>query len=294
MSTQAISAACPFESNYADILGDAMHYYDEGHGDPVLFLHGNPTSAYLWRNVIPHVAPWARCIAVDLIGMGRSGKPDIDYRFVDHARYLQGFIETLGLENITLCVHDWGSALGFDYAYRHQNKFKAIAFMEALTRAPRWKEQSLITRFMFSRLRHPVKGKKMIVDKNFFVEKALPAMSARKLTLEEMNRYREPYVEPSARKPVMVWPREIPFDGDPPDTYARIAAYEKWLPSSTIPKLMFHVKPGLIIPPKEVEAIQSSFANLESIYLGKGKHYTPEEYPHQIGTQLAEWLKSIP
>ncbi len=293
MSDHSISADFPFESHFADVLGSPMHYVDEGEGDPILFLHGNPTSSYLWRNVIPHVQSVARCIALDLVGMGRSGKPDIDYRFVDHARYLEAFIEALELRNITLCLHDWGSALGFDYSFRHQDNVKAIAFMEAITRAPSWKEQTFMTRFLFKRLRHPVKGRKMIVDKNFFVEKALPMMSARKLSEAEMDRYREPFREPSDRKPVLVWPREIPFDGDPPDTYARISAYEAWLPQSRLPKLMFHVKPGLIIPMKEADKLKAGFENIETVFLGKGRHFTPEEHPREIGTHLAQWYRNL-
>ncbi len=202
-----------------------MHYIEQGRGEPILFLHGNPTWSYLWRNVIPHVSPLGRCIAPDLIGMGRSDKPDIDYRFVKHAEYVEGFIAALGLRNITLVIHDWGSALGFDHSFRHEGSVRAIAFMEAIIRPSTWREQTLITRWMFRRFRHAVKGRRMIIDRNFFVERMLPMMAGRRLSEEEMEYYRAPYKDPASRKPLFIWPNQIPFDGDPPDTHERIAGY---------------------------------------------------------------------
>jgi haloalkane dehalogenase len=163
-----ISTEFPYESRYVDVLGSEMHYVEQGEGDPILFLHGNPTSSYLWRNIIPHASPHGRAIAVDLIGMGRSAKPDLDYRFVDHARYLDAFIEALGLTNITLVIHDWGSGLGFHYATRHPNKIKAVAFMEAIVRPSNWADANRVERALFKRMRHPDKGDRMNIDNNFF------------------------------------------------------------------------------------------------------------------------------
>ena len=147
-----ISSAFPYQSRFVEVLGSRMHYVEEGVGAPMLFLHGNPTWSYLWRNVIPHVSPHARCIAPDLIGMGHSDKPAIEYRLVDHIRYLEGFIDALALRDLTLVVHDWGSALGFDYAFRHQERVRAIAFMEAITRPSTWREQTLVARWLFRAL----------------------------------------------------------------------------------------------------------------------------------------------
>ncbi len=280
-------------SHFVEVEGSPMHYVEVGSGDPVLFLHGNPTSSYLWRNILPRVSDQGRCIALDLIGMGRSDKPDIEYRFVDHARYVEGFIETLGLANLTLVIHDWGAGLGLDYACHHPSNIRAIALMEGIYRPVSWKEQPLFLRWMFRRLRHPVKGRRMIVEKNFFVEKMLPMMIVRKLTAEEMAQYREPFLEPKSRRPVQVWPREIPFDGDPPDVHARIAEASRWLRGSTIPKLLLWVKPGVIIKKRDVEWWRREVPNLEDIYLGKGKHFLQEDHPGAIGDAIAKWLARV-
>src|SRR5918996_4699424 len=190
---QNISAEFPFESKYVEVLDSKMHYIDEGEGDPILFIHGNPTSSYLWRNIIPYVEPYGRAIAVDLMGMGKSDKPDIDYRFVDHAKYLEAFIEKLGLKNITLVVHDWGSALGFNYAMRHEDNVKGIAFMEAILRPLRYDEfPDDDVKKIVQTYRTPEAGYDLIVNKNFFIEQLIPSMILRKLTEEEMNQYREP------------------------------------------------------------------------------------------------------
>ena len=210
---QEISAAFPFQSKLVEVLGSRMHYVEEGSGDPVLFLHGNPTSSYLWRNVIPHVSALGRCIAPDLIGMGKSDKPDIVYGFFDHSRYVEGFIEALGLRNITFVIHDWGSALGFHYARRHEGNVKGIAFMEAIVRPITWDEWPDQARQMFQAFRTPGVGEQMIMDNNMFVEAVLPGAILRKLSQEEMDRYREPYPTRESRKPTWRWPNEIPNRG---------------------------------------------------------------------------------
>ncbi len=280
-------------SRFAEVEGSRMHYLELGRGDSILFLHGNPTSSYLWRNILPRVSQQGRCIALDLIGMGKSDKPDIDYRFFDHARYVEGFIEALGLTDITLVVHDWGAGVGLDYACRHASNVRAIAFMEGVYRPVRWKDQPLMFRLVFPRLRHPVKGRKMIVDKNFFVEKMLPMMVKRKLTAEEMDHYREPYLAPESRRPLQMWPREIPFDGDPPDVFERIDAVANWLRASDIPKLLLWVKPGGIFKKKDLEWWRREVSNLEDVYLGKGKHYIQEDHPVDIGEAVVGWLARI-
>lgn len=290
----SISAVFPFESHFIEVHGSKMHYIDEGEGDTILFLHGNPTSSYLWRNVIPHLVNYGRCIAVDLIGMGKSDQPDLDYRFVTHAHYLDNFIEQLDLQNITLVIHDWGSALGFYYAMRHEDNVKGIAFMEAITRPTKWKDTPLMLRLLFKRLRHPQKGWKMIAKNNFFVKRMLPMMINRKLTAAEKAVYAAPYPNEQSRKPVAIWPREIPFDGQPDDVHQIVAAYHAWLKASPLPKLLLWVKPGAIIAGEQMaNQIQREFPNTNAVFLGKGRHYVQEDHPHKIGQAVADWYQQL-
>ncbi len=294
MAAEAISADFPFESHYLDVFGSRMHYIDEGEGDPILFLHGNPTSSYLWRNIIPHLTQYGRCLAVDLIGMGKSDKPDVDYRFATHSRYLETFIEQLNLKNVTLVLHDWGSGLGFHYARRHEDNVKGLAFMEAITQPARWKDAPLLMRLIFKRFRHPQKGWKMIAKKNFFVKRMLPMMISRKLTPAEKTAYAAPYPDEQSRKPVAVWPLEIPFDGQPADVHRIVTAYNAWLRTTDLPKLLLWVKPGaLIAGEKAARQIQREFPHTESVFVGKGRHYIQEDHPHEIGQAIAAWYQKL-
>jgi haloalkane dehalogenase len=215
VTDKPISAEFPFASKFVEVEGSRMHYVEEGSGDPVLFLHGNPTSSYLWRNIIPYAARVGRAVAPDLIGMGRSDKPDIDYSFFDHVRYVDGFIDALDLRDITFVVHDWGSALGFHYARRHERNVKGIAFMEAILRPYTWNDWPEQARGLFQAFRTPETGWDLIANRNVFVEDVLPGSVVRKLTDEEMDRYRAPFPTPESRKPVWRWPNEIPVDGQP-------------------------------------------------------------------------------
>lgn len=286
---QEISAAFPYESKYVDVHGSKMHYVEEGSGDPLLFLHGNPTSSYLWRNIIPHVSPIGRCIALDLIGMGKSDKPDIEYRFVDHAKYVDGFIEVLGLKNITLVIHDWGSALGFHYARRNESNVKAIAFMEAIVRPLTWAEWPEQAKGMFQAFRTPGMGEQMIMDNNMFVEATLPGAILRKLSDEEMNRYREPYPDRESRRPLWRWPNEIPIDGEPADVHEIVQAYSEWLGTSPLPKLLLHAQPGAIMR-NLLGWCEDNIANLKSVDVGAGVHFLQEDTPHEIGEAIRKWL----
>lgn len=284
-----------YESQYVEVLGSKMHYVEKGEGEPILFLHGNPTSSYLWRNIIPYAAEHGRAIAVDLIGMGRSDKPDIDYRFVDHAAYVDGFIEEMGLENITLVIHDWGSGLGFHYAHRHPDNIRGIAFMEAILRPTKWSDANLVERFLFKRMRDPVKGDRMNIDKNFFVKRLLPMMTSRKLTQTERDAYGEPFIDPPSRKPVAVWPREIPFEGEGPEDVHRIVSdYWAWLQETDIPKLMLVAKPGAIIKGNVADELEAALPAVERVNIGKGKHYVQEDQPEAIGQALDDWLGRLP
>nr|6Y9G_A Chain A, Ancestral haloalkane dehalogenase AncHLD5 [synthetic construct]6Y9G_B Chain B, Ancestral haloalkane dehalogenase AncHLD5 [synthetic construct] len=293
MSTQ-ISAEFPFERRHVEVLGSTMHYVETGEGPPVLFLHGNPTSSYLWRNIIPHVADHGRCIAPDLIGMGQSGKPDIDYRFADHVRYLDAFIDALGLDDVTLVVHDWGSALGFHWARRHPDRVKGIAFMEAIVRPmPSWDDFPPQARELFQALRTPGVGEKMILEQNMFIEKILPGSVLRPLSEEEMDAYRAPFPTPESRKPVLQWPRELPIDGEPADVVAIVEAYAEWLATSDVPKLLFYAEPGALISPEQVEWCRENLPNLEVVHVGPGLHFLQEDQPDAIGQAIADWLQRL-
>jgi haloalkane dehalogenase len=285
-----ISAACPFESRYVDVLGSRIHYVDQGDGDPILFLHGNPTSSYLWRNVIPHVVPHARAIAPDLIGMGRSDKPDLAYRFFDHVPYIDGFIEALDLRDLTLVLHDWGSALGLHYAKRHEENVRSLVLMEAILRPWSWAEFPAGWKTVFKLFRTRGPGELIIVGLNGFVRGVLPKATVRKLTRDEMRRYAEPFGSWKSRRPILQWPREIPIDGEPADVHEAVEAYARWLEETAVPKLLLHARPGGIIDAEEVQRAKESFPNLTTVDIGPGIHYVQEDNPHGIGTALVEWL----
>ena len=282
-----------YESQFVDVLGSKMHYVEEGEGDPILFLHGNPTSSYLWRHILPHLESGARVIAPDLIGMGKSDKPDLEYRLVDHVRYAEGFIEALGLQQVTLVVHDWGSALGFHYARRHETNVKGVAFMEAIVRSMTWAEWPHTVRPLFQAFRTPEVGWDLIVNKNVFVEQVLPGAIQRKLTDDEMQSYREPFIEPSSRKPVWRWPNEIPVDGHPEEVVHLVETYTSWLATSEGPKLLLYATPGALIRKEQVQWCRDHINNLETVDLGPGLHFVQEDRPDEIGRALREWYERL-
>lgn len=289
-----ISAEFPFKSKFIEVHGSKIHYVDEGSGEPILFLHGNPTSSYQWRNIIPHVNSVGRCIAMDLIGMGKSDKPDIEYRFFDHVPYVEGFIEKMGLRNITFLFHDWGSALGFHYAMRHENNVKGLAFYEAILK-PResWSEMAESARELFQAFRTPGVGWDMIVDQNLFIERRLPEGIVRKLSQREMDYYRAPFREPSSRKPLWRWPNELPIEGEPPDVVEAVENYSRWLQQSELPKLLFYGTPGVIIGQQMVDWCTQKLMNLKLVNVGQGLHHLPEDHPHLMGTELAKWYTAL-
>lgn len=281
------------ESKQLDILNSYIHYREEGSGDPIVFLHGNPTSSYLWRNVIPHLSDQGRCLAPDLIGFGRSGKPPIEYRFVDHARYLEAWFESMGLKRVTLVLHDWGATLGCDWARRHPERVSAIAFMEGLLREFRWEEftDEVQVIWPIKDCRTPGVGEKLIVDNNHFIEKMLPGWTMRKLSDAEMNVYREPFIKPADRKPIYQWPNEVPIEGKPADVGAVVEENRAYLGLTLVPKLLLTFEPGVLIRPKDVERYRSEFANLEIRPAGKGLHYVQEDEPETIGKAIADWRR---
>lgn len=290
---QDISPEFPYESKFVEIDGSKMHYIDVGEGDPVLFLHGNPTSSYLWRNVIPHVQPHARCIAPDLIGMGKSDKPDIGYTFEEHYAYLEKFIEAMDLMNVTLVIHDWGSGLGFHYANMHRDNIKGIAFMEAMYKPMTWDGFIPKYKFMFKMLRAPFIGWLLISVANMFVNKMLPDNIVRKLTKEELDTYKEPYPTVKSRKPVRVWPQEIPLDGKPKRVHDKAAAWHEWLMKTDLPKMCFYAATGGLVKEEDVVFIRENMLNIRMVDLGEGKHFLQEDHPHRIGEEVAEWYRNI-
>jgi haloalkane dehalogenase len=285
-----ISAAFTFESKFVELLGSKMHYVEEGSADPILFLHGNPTSSYLWRNVIPQLSSIGRCIAPDLIGMGKSDKPDIGYRFVDHAKYVDGFIEALDLKNITFVVHDWGCALGFHYATRNESNVKGIAFMEGLVRPLTWDEWPEQAKQIFEGFRTQGAGETMILENNMFVEQVLPGSVLRTLSEEEMAVYREPYTTKESRLPTLQWPREIPLDGEPADVVKITTESSAWAGKSETPKLLLHFEPGAIMR-NLVGWCEENYKNLKTVAGGAGVHFVQEDQPETIGKEIAAWMR---
>ena len=294
MNAREIPSEFSFESNYIDIHGSKMHYIDESAGDPILFLHGNPSSVYLWRNIIGHVTPFGRAVAPDLIGMGKSDKPDIEYRFADHYRYLDAFIEALELDNITLVVHDWGSALGLHYAHQNPERIKGVALMEAMIKPLTWSGFEPKFRLIFKMMRAPVIGPLMVQVGNVFVTQVVPQAIERKLRPEEVAAYQEPFPTIASRKPVLVFPREIPIDGKPSDVHDVISGYSTWLTAADeLPKLLFHADPGGTIDAETVAWATANFDNLSLVDVGQGTHYIQEDHPQLIGEELAKWIRGL-
>jgi haloalkane dehalogenase len=290
-----ISIEFPFRSNFVEVHGSKIHYIDEGKGEPVLFLHGNPTSSYLWRNIIPHLTNNARCIAPDLIGMGKSDKPDIEYRFFDHVKYIEGFIHKMKLNDITLVVHDWGSGLGFHYAMRNEDKLRGIAFMEAiLVPIESWDMIPEGGRKILQAFRTPDVGWDMIVNQNYFVEEILRKLwTVRQLNEDEMSYYREPFRKPEYRKPVWRWPNELPIEGKPEDVTKAVREYNQKLQISNTPKLLIYGEPGALITKPVVDWCVKNLSNLTTANIGAGIHYLQEDNPHDIGLEIAKWYETI-
>jgi haloalkane dehalogenase len=272
------------------VLDSTMYYEEQGDGNPVVLLHGNPTSSYLWRNVIPELTGQARCLAPDLIGMGRSGKPDIAYRFADHARYLDAWFKELEVDGVTLVGHDWGGALGFDWACRHPGRVRGIAFMETVVHPLTWDDWPAWAREMFQAFRRPGEGEELILDRNLFVEQVLPNAMLGTLSSEELDTYRAPFTKRAYRRPTLAWPREIPIDGEPADVTRRVQAYDTWLASSTeVPKLLLTFDPGAIMTPPPITWCRDHIAALDVEHVGPGLHFVQEDNGPSIGIAIAAW-----
>lgn len=273
-----------------------MSYVEMGTGDPIVFLHGNPTSSYLWRNIMPHVSGQGRCIAPDLIGMGDSDKLDNSgpgsYRFVEHREYIDGFLKAVGVaENVTLVLHDWGSALGFDWARRNSQKIRGIVYMEAFVLPLDWAQFPQEIRPVFEALRSPG-GEKMILENNFFVDHILPGAVMRKLSDTEMSVYRRPYLNSGEdRRPTLTWPREIPLDGEPPDVDSIVREYSAWMAVNEVPKLFIEANPGAILR-GELRDYARTWKNQTEVTV-TGIHFIQEDSPAEIGRAISTWLNRI-
>ncbi|MFB8282122.1 haloalkane dehalogenase [Nocardia colli] len=275
-----------------DVLDSFIYYRDAGTGAvPVVFLHGNPTSSHLWRNVIPHVTGQTRALAPDLVGMGESGKPDSGYRLVDHARYLDAWFDALELDQVVIVGHDWGGALGMDWATRHPGRVRGIALIETFLRPMRWDELPPLGAELFRKFRS-AEGERMVLEENMFIEFNLPRGVAN-LSPEDHDVYRAPYPTPESRKPMLVWPREFPLDGEPADVVAIVDNYGQWAARSPkVPKLVMGLENGVGLGSSEViDWAATTFASTEVASIGPAGHHAPEDRPDEIGAAVADWVR---
>ncbi len=284
------------EKRRVDVNGLSMAYVEVGEGDPIVLLHGNPTSSYLWRNIIPHLSGLGRCIAPDLIGMGDSDPlpvsgPD-SYRFVEHREYLDGLLEALGVtNNVTLVVHDWGSGLGFDWANRHRDAVKGIAYMEAIVAPVSWNDWPEAAQSIFQAMRSEA-GENIVLEKNVFVDRILPASTLSGISDEDMTVYRRPYLEPGeSRRPTLTWPRQIPIDGEPADVHEIVTSYGEWLAAGAVPKLFINAEPGSILIGRQREVCRA-WPNQTEVTV-PGIHFVQEDSPDAIGEAIADWYVKL-
>ena len=279
-----------------EVRGKNMAYVEMGEGDPIVFQHGNPTSSYLWRNIMPYTADLGRCIALDLIGMGDSDKLENSgpnrYTFAEHSAYFDAALDALGIDsNVTFVIHDWGSALGFHWANRHREAVKGICYMEGIVRPVSWDEWPEAARGVFQGFRSEA-GENMVLENNVFVEKVLPGSILRDLSQAEMDVYRRPFMQAGEdRRPTLTWPRQIPLDGEPADVVEIIEAYAEWLSRSEVPKLFVNAEPGAILTGPQREFCRS-WPNQTEVTV-RGTHFIQEDSPDDIGQALRDWLSGL-
>jgi haloalkane dehalogenase len=274
------------------VLDSTMAYLEAGSGTPIVFLHGNPTSSHLWRNVLPGIGGPGRLLAPDLVGMGASGKPAIDYSFADHARYLDAWFDGVDVDDAVLVGHDWGGALAFDWAARHPGRARGVAFFETIVRPMAWEEFPASARPVFEAHRTPGVGEAAVLEQNVFIERSLPAGVSTRLAEGDLDVYREPYPTPESRRPLLAWARAMPLGGEPADVVARVEAYDRWLAqSSGVPKLLltFDPAPGIMIGPEMERWCRGNIAALEVAALGRAGHHAPEDQPAAIAAAIAAW-----
>jgi haloalkane dehalogenase len=274
-----------------DVLDSTIHYEETGTGPAIVLLHGNPGSSHLWRDVMPLLGA-GRLLAPDLIGMGRSGKPDIAYEFADHARYLDAWFDALGLDDVVLVGHDWGGALAFDWAARHDGRVRGIAFFESIVKPMAWEELSPQARERAELIRTPGAGEKMVLEENLFVRSAFTGGVLTPVGEQDLATYLAPYPTPESRRPVLAWARQIPLGGEPAALVARVEAYDAWLATSTnVPKLLltFEGSPTLLIGTEQAEWCANTIAALESVACGQAGHHAPEDRPQEIAAAVSAW-----
>ena len=284
-----------WNKKYIDVLGKQIAYVEMGEGDPIIFQHGNPTSSYLWRNIMPQLQSLGRGIAMDLIGMGDSekleDKGNMTYSYDTHKKYFDGFLDAIGVEsNATLVIHDWGSALGFDWANDYPQRVKAICYMEGIVQSMEWEDWNEDAKGIFQGFRSPA-GEEMILEKNLFIEAVLPGSILRKLSDAEMNEYRRPFNDKKSRRPTLDWPRQIPLENDPPEICRIVDSYSQWMAENNIPKLFINAEPGAILIGKQREFCRT-WKNQKEVTV-KGSHFIQEDSPNEIGNAIFDWLKGI-
>jgi haloalkane dehalogenase len=273
------------------VLDSTIHYGDSGSGVPLVFLHGNPASSYLWRNVLPHVGQ-GRLLAPDLIGMGRSGKPDIPYAFADQARYLDAWFDALGLDRVILVGHDWGGALAFDWAARHPGRVVGVAFLESIVKPMALEELSPQARKRAEAIRTPGGGEKLVLDQDLFVRQAFTGGVLTPVSDQDLEAYLAPYPTRDSRRPILAWARQMPLGGEPAELVARIEAYDAWLAASNaVPKLLmiFEGSPTLLINKEMADWCAANIAALETVPCGQAGHHAPEDRPTEIAVAISAW-----
>jgi len=290
-----ISESNQLHKKSIDVLGSKMSYLETGKGEPVIFIHGNPSSSYLWRNIMPYVVPQGRAIAVDLIGMGESDKPDIDYTFEEQYKYFSFFVDALNVKHVTLVGHDWGATLAWEYARRNSEKVRKLAFLEGVL-PPAFPVASFELMGeemgnMFRAFKDPVKGEKLIIQDNMFIEKILPRFVNRTLGKEAMETYRAPFIKPEYRKPVLAWPRQVPIAGEPEFTVKVLNSINQFMGETNMPVLLIYADPGVVIPPLAVDWYVTKILNLETAFVGQGLHFIQEDQPDSIGRAIADWMR---
>lgn len=289
MNANVISSDYPYISQYVNVLGSKMHYIEQGNGNPILFLHGVPTSSYLWRNIIPHLSGLGRCIAVDLIGFGKSDKPDIDYSITDHIHYIEAFIKALNLKNITLVMHGWGSIIGFDYAMHHENNCKALVFYESYIRPVIQDDLSLPLREQLYFLEDDTLD--VVMNASQFVDRIIPQSMTRTLSDIEKIQYREPFLSTGSGKPLLKYLQELPQNNE--KTNQRIAAYSSFIQKSTLPKLLLYSVPGFTTTIATIVWAKKHISHLEIIEVGEALHFVQESNPAAMGESISAWLQGL-
>ncbi len=293
-----VSSTMTFEHRFIDLGDVSMAYVEAGAGDPIVFLHGVPTSSYLWRNVMPHLEPHGRVIAPDMVGFGKSDQPDIEHSFDEHYQHLSSFIEAKKLNNITLVMHDWGSAFGLHYARLHPGRIKALVTMESILApvmpAPGLDTLSAGSANFFRNVRAPVSGEDLVLEDNYLIERALPNAIVRTLDSDALDTYRRPFAKKQTRVPLHRLPNQMPIGQHPESTYKIVTDYNRWLEETPLPWLFLYASPGTLNPPRSADYWADRAQNIETVYIGRGLHFVQEDQPYAIGRSIADWYRRLP